>query len=82
MPYMVVGNEQRLITSSYMAMSKNEASLCVELERENRSATAIYDDLHKLAEESQLEDVVGGQPLARSSSGILARLRRGPSARG
>jgi predicted alpha/beta hydrolase family esterase len=50
-PYMVVGNERRLITASYMAMSKNDASICIELDRANRYATAIYNDFHKLARE-------------------------------
>jgi hypothetical protein len=49
-PYMVVGNEQRLITATYLARTDSDDMPCLELKLESESARAIYDDFHKLAE--------------------------------
>lgn len=50
-PYMVVGNERRLLTASYLARTDSDDMPCIELARESESARAIYDDFHKLADE-------------------------------
>ena len=50
-PYMVVGNERRLLTASYLARTDSDDMPCIELVRETESARAIYDDFHKLADE-------------------------------
>jgi hypothetical protein len=47
-PYMVVGNEQRLVTATYLARTDSDDMPCLELDRESESARAIYDDFHKL----------------------------------
>lgn len=49
-PYMIVGNERRLIAAPYFARSDSRHTICVELDRGSRSGAAIYDDLRKLAE--------------------------------
>jgi hypothetical protein len=48
-PYMVVGNERRLVTATYLARTDSDDMPCIELNRESESARAIYDDFHKLA---------------------------------
>lgn len=55
-PYMVVGNEWRLVTATYLARTDSDDMPCIELERENESARAIYDDFHKLAAEPEAVD--------------------------
>jgi hypothetical protein len=49
-PYMVVGNERRLLTAAYLARTDSDDMPCIELLRESESATVIYDDFHKLAD--------------------------------
>jgi hypothetical protein len=56
LPYMVVGNEQRLLTATYLARTDSESMPCVELPRGSETGRAIYDDFHKLAEEGGGED--------------------------
>ena len=46
---MVVGNEQRLVTATYLASSDSDDVACFELERSSQPAAAVYDDFHKLA---------------------------------
>jgi hypothetical protein len=48
--YMVVGNERRLVTASYLGSSDTDDIACMELERTSDAATVVYDDFHKLAE--------------------------------
>jgi hypothetical protein len=48
--YMVVGNEQRLVTASYLGSSDTDDVACMELARASDAATVVYDDFHKLAE--------------------------------
>jgi len=48
-PYMVVGNEQRLLMATYLARTDSDDMPCLELKLESESALAIYDDFHKLA---------------------------------
>lgn len=50
-PYMVVGNERRLLTASYLARTDSDDMPCIELAFGSESAKAIYDDFHKLADE-------------------------------
>jgi hypothetical protein len=50
-PYMVVGNEKRLLTATYLARTDSEAMPCLELGRDSEPGRAIYDDFHKLASE-------------------------------
>lgn len=77
-PYMVVGNEERLVTATYLARTDSNDMPCIELVRDDDSARAVYDDLHKLAAEG-----VGGQaPAMRVLAGglgarVRARARRG-----
>lgn len=49
-PYMVVGNERRLLTASYLARTDSDDMPCIELSFGTESAKAIYDDFHKLAD--------------------------------
>jgi hypothetical protein len=48
-PYMVVGNEGRLVTATYLARTDSDDMPCIELARKDESARALYDDFHKLA---------------------------------
>jgi hypothetical protein len=50
LPYMVVGNEQRLVTATYLGSSDSDDVACLQLDRSSDAATAVYDDFHKLAE--------------------------------
>jgi hypothetical protein len=50
LPYMVVGNERRLVTATYLGSTDSDDVACLELERSSDAATAVYDDFHKLAE--------------------------------
>jgi hypothetical protein len=71
-PYMVVGNEERLVTATYLARTDSEDMPCIELDREDEAARAIYDDLQKLA----AEDAGASAPAASvQSDGLAARLR-------
>jgi hypothetical protein len=54
-PYMVVGNEARLVTATYLARTDSDDMPCIELDREDETARAVYDDLHKLASEGPPE---------------------------
>jgi hypothetical protein len=47
---MVVGNETRLVTATYLARTDSDDMPCFELGRGGDAALAIYDDLHKLAD--------------------------------
>ena len=49
LPYMLVGNEQALITSSYLASGDGEGMPCVQLLRDSDVAKVIYDDFRDLA---------------------------------
>lgn len=49
LPYMVVGNEQRLVTATYLGSTDSEQVTSLELERSCDAAKAVYDDFHKLA---------------------------------
>jgi hypothetical protein len=50
LPYMLVGNEHRLFTSTYLASSDSDDIPCLQLERSSDAATAIYDDFRRLAD--------------------------------
>jgi hypothetical protein len=50
LPYMVVGNERRLVTPTYLCSTDSDDIACLELERSSAAATAVYDDFHKLAD--------------------------------
>jgi hypothetical protein len=50
LPYMVVGNESRLITATYLGSTDSDDVPCLELERSSGAASAVYDDFRKLAE--------------------------------
>jgi hypothetical protein len=49
LPYMVVGNEQRLVTATYLGSTDSEQVTSLEFERSCDAAKAVYDDFHKLA---------------------------------
>lgn len=49
LPYMVVGNEQRLVTATYLGSTDSEQMTTLELERSCDAAKAVYDDFRKLA---------------------------------
>lgn len=71
-PYMVVGNEERLVTATYLARTDSNDMPCIELVREDEAARAIYDDLHKLAAEGAGDGAPAASELA---SGLGARMR-------
>jgi hypothetical protein len=77
-PYMVVGNEERLITATYLARTDSDDMPCIELGREDEAARAIYDDLHRLAAEGD----EGSAPAAPEQKGGLTARLRGRSRRG
>jgi hypothetical protein len=75
LPYLVVGNEQRLVTATYLASSDSDDVACLELERSSRAATAVYDDFHKLAEAGQPAILpVPPQPIATNRARFWRRL--------
>jgi hypothetical protein len=49
LPYMLVGNEHRLITATYLASRDSEEMPCLTLARESNASRAIYDDFSALA---------------------------------
>lgn len=49
LPYMVVGNERRLITATYLASRDSDNITCLELDRSSEAAAAVYDDFCDLA---------------------------------
>lgn len=78
-PYMVVGNEGRLVTATYLARTDSDDMPCIELGREDEAARAIYDDLHKLAEEGRKSDTVNDRragPNRTRSAGLFTRFRQ------
>jgi hypothetical protein len=75
-PYMVVGNEERLVTATYLARTDSNDMPCIELVREDEAARAIYDDLHKLAAEGAAQSVADAAP--KFSGGLAARLASRP----
>jgi hypothetical protein len=50
LPYMVVGNERRLMTATYLGSSDSDDVPCLELKLASEAATAVYDDFHRLAD--------------------------------
>lgn len=50
LPYMVVGNEQLLVTATYLGSTASDDVACLELKRSSDVASAVYDDFHKLAQ--------------------------------
>lgn len=73
-PYMVVGNEERLITATYLARTDSDDMPCIELGREDEAARAIYDDLHRLATEGA-EGRASAAPEQRAGLGVRLRGR-------
>jgi hypothetical protein len=49
LPYMVVGNDRCLVTSTYLGSSDSDHVLCLELDRSSDAAAPVYDDFHALA---------------------------------
>lgn len=74
-PYMVVGNETRLVTATYLARTDSDDMPCIELDRSDEAARAIYDDLHKLAGVGAANPKVSARPSGRGTR-LLRRARR------
>jgi len=49
LPYMLVGNERRLVTATYLGSTDSDNVTCLELDRSCEAATAVYDDFCDLA---------------------------------
>jgi hypothetical protein len=49
LPYMLVGNEHKLITATYFATCDSEEVPCLTLKRKSDTAVPIYNDFHALA---------------------------------
>ena len=73
LPYMLVGNEHRLITATYLASRNSEEMPCLTLARASDAARAIFDDFYALAKLGQA--TAAPLPLGSSSEqrGRLAR---------
>lgn len=69
LPYMVVGNERRLITGTYLAASHSDAITCLELDRRYDVASMIYNDLHELAKAGVTPAALSSPPGASGSLG-------------
>jgi len=74
-PYMVVGNETRLVTATYLARTDSDDMPCIELDRGDEAARAIYDDLHKLAGVGPASPTDPSRPTGRGAR-LLGRARR------
>ncbi len=77
LPYMVVGNERRLVTATYLGSSDSDEVACLEFDLPSSAARAVYDDFHELAEagaEAELPVPAGGS----QSRGRKQRLRLNP----
>jgi hypothetical protein len=74
-PYMVVGNETRLVTATYLARTDSDDMPCIELDRGDEAARAIYDDLHKLAGVGVAGTTDPDRPTGRGAR-LLGRARR------
>jgi hypothetical protein len=81
LPYMVVGNEQRLVTATYLGSTDSDDVACLELELSSDAAAAVYDDFHKLAEAgaaaplppSTKESGANRRPVRRSWRSLFGR---------
>lgn len=54
LPYMLVGNEQKLITATYLASRDSDEMPCLTLGLASDAAVAIYNDFHALADLGEL----------------------------
>jgi hypothetical protein len=83
LPYMVVGNERRLLSAAYLAGTESDAVPCLDLDRQGDAGIAIYDDFSKLAEEADTVDLSGhasagvaDPPAAKPALRLRQRLSR------
>jgi hypothetical protein len=53
LPYMLVGNERRLITATYLSSHDSDDVLCLEIARDSRAAISIYDDFCRLVKQGE-----------------------------
>lgn len=70
LPYMVVGNERRLVTATYLSRTDSDFMPCLDLDRKSDAGRAIYDGFHKMAGSH------GSTGHTVTPGGILSRLRR------
>lgn len=73
LPYMVVGNERRLVTATYLGSSDSDNVTCLELDRSCAAATAIYDDFCDLARAGVAAELPATPLASAASSGRRRR---------
>lgn len=78
LPYMVVGNERRLVTATYLGNSHSHDVACLEFVLSSPAARAVYDDFHALAQDGVERPLVAG---ASQSSHPKQRSRLNPFSR-
>ncbi len=76
LPYMVVGNERRLVTATYLGSRDSDNVTCLELERSCEAARAVYDDFCDLARAGVAAKLPAPAPASQTAGGRPHRFTR------